>query len=385
MRLPVQGPTDGSPGAHDRVRYTAHARTTWGSFLEGVRLAPGSTNDRRRATRMVSARGTVYVMDDFIAGGGFGSLYKMRAAGATAEGEPARFVVKVFDTWEEAVNDVRGAHLLGTKRQGRTPVTEGCVVWPPRALLEAVVAKERQEEFETIVAADPRKERAYIVMPLYNEDLFTFLGRVHAKDRPELSEAEACGVVCAVARAASRLWAAGIMLTDIKAGNVMVHYRGVGARVSIRLVDHGCFKDRTRMGAYNTTFCPPEHVHYYAAEETRVPCEEASLVWQLGILLAHILRPSLQYTTADTYGELFNKWTQSTLLGEAMKTWTEKDAFLRTMGGHVLSVVRGMLRERGASEGLSAALMYALREGGIQLRPTIGGFLQRVEACSSAT
>ena len=376
MPLPVQGPTDGAPGSSDRTRYGAHTRTAWGTFLQGLRLAPGGGGDGRRRVRLVSSHGTVYAMGDFVAGGGFGRLYRARPVGEVAAGEPARFVVKVFDTWDAATNDMRGLTVLTSKRQGRNPVTEGSAVWPDPPMVDAM----SDEEFDAIVAEDPRKGRAYIAMPAYSEDPYMFLCRVHTGARPPLTEAEACSVVGVVAQAAARLWAAGIMVTDVKTGNIMVHYRGCGKQVAIRLVDHGCFKDRTKAGAYNTTYCPPEHVHYYEAADARVPCEEASLVWQLGILLVHLLQPSLQYTSAGTYGELFNKWTQSTSLGEAMKGWEAKDAFLRTMWGHVLSIVRSMLSERGASEGLVETLMYALRSNGVHSRPTLAGLLQCVKA-----
>ena len=226
---------------------------------------------------------------------------------------------------------------------------------------------------------EPGKRRAFIAMPHYNEDMFHFLGRVFAGGRTPLTEAEACGVMSVVTRAARRLWCAGVMVTDIKASNVMVHYRGAGRRISIRLVDHGCFKDRTEMDAYNTTFCPPEHVHYFADSNANVPCEEAAVVWQLGILLMHVLQPALQYSSPDTYGDLFNQWTQSARLGTAMRGWPDREAFMRTMWGHVQWAMRTVVRDRCVGEAAKGALRYALRADGVLCRPTIAGFAACLE------
>ena len=132
----------------ERARYTAHLRVPWTTFLRGLRIAKGGVGENRTSLRLVSAKGTPYVLGECLAAGGFGFIHIAFTNVAVGAKEPKRFVVKIFDTWEEARRDFRGIRVVDVKRQGFVPITEGHVIWPPHALFMAVTVDQRTEEYE---------------------------------------------------------------------------------------------------------------------------------------------------------------------------------------------------------------------------------------------
>ena len=220
-----------------------------------------------------------YSVEGLLGKGAFGRVYSMQIDEEDAS-LPPKFTLKLIRA-DKAMSEFQGLRLLS---RGLQTIVPG-VMLSPKSEQELRDMWARQEA----KGANEADEYAVVAMPEMDETLSQLCRRM------VLEPEEAAGIACVVAQTAKMLWEGEVMLNDIKSDNIMFKHPAPGQPLFPRLVDYGCFIDKTSGCAYSCTFPPPEAVHFYEPEDgtsERVPCSESSVVWQIGVLMLYMLNGS---------------------------------------------------------------------------------------------
>ena len=252
-RLPLRS-------ANDHILESEPKRSSinWDAFFDSLSPVGDPSEEDWHPCRIRSQSGAVYEKGRLLGVGAYGRVYEM----VSDEGDPRAFVLKrIFAT--EANAEFVGLELVKAFHN-RLPVIKGSAFWP------------RHWDGKSSL----KGAFCYIAMPMMDITMTKLL-----KMR-KLSPEEVCGIAAVIATSARVMWESGVMMNDIKTENIMFNTPAPGEPWIPCTVDFGGFSSIYNPdGGYVCTYCMPENVYAYGKTRHVVPCDEASIVWQIGVLM----------------------------------------------------------------------------------------------------